>query len=169
MKFIAVRARSYSYKQRQLVFAALGYFYRLCGLCLIDESILAALNLHLMIVGVRLRALREAKGLTQGDIQKLTGLLRPHISRTENGHTTPSVETLEKWARALGVPLYSIFYEGDAPPSPAPSPKPNQPKLRRKDEHFIQTLCLSLSKMYEPNRQLLLQTARRMASRTPRK
>jgi transcriptional regulator with XRE-family HTH domain len=121
-----------------------------------------------MMIGDRLRALREAKGLTQGDIERLTGLLRPHISRTENDHTSPSVETLEKWARALDVPLYSIFYEGDSPPDPAILPKPNQPQSRR-DARFMKILYLSLSKMDEPNRQLLLQAARRMASRGRRK
>lgn len=122
-----------------------------------------------MMIGARLRTLREAKGLTQGDTQGLTGLLRPHISRTENGHTTPSVETLEKWARALAVPLYSLFYDGDSPPDPAVFLKPKEPESRRKDESFIKTLCLSLAKMDEPNRQLLLHAARRMASRSSRK
>ncbi|HXN25047.1 MAG TPA: helix-turn-helix domain-containing protein [Candidatus Dormibacteraeota bacterium] len=122
-----------------------------------------------MMIGERLRALREAKGLTQGDIQRLTGLLRPHISRTENDHTTPSVETLEKWARALDVPLYSIFYEGASPPDSVILPEPNQPESRRKDEQFMKTLSISLAKMDEPSRQLLLQAARRMASRGSRK
>lgn len=122
-----------------------------------------------MMIGERLRALREAKGLTQGDIQRLTGLLRPHISRTENDHTTPSVETLEKWARALGVPLYSIFYDRDTPPDPTKLPEPNQPESRRKDDQFMRTLAISLAKMDEPSRQLLLQAARRMSSRASRK
>ena len=64
-----------------------------------------------MLIGDRLRAFREAKKLSQGDIEERTGLLRSYISRVENGHTTPSVETLEKWARALDVPLYHLFYE----------------------------------------------------------
>jgi transcriptional regulator with XRE-family HTH domain len=54
-----------------------------------------------MIVGERIRALREAKKLSQGDIQQRTGLFRCYTSRVENGHTVPSVETLEKFARAL--------------------------------------------------------------------
>ncbi len=59
-----------------------------------------------MIIGDRLRALREEKKLSQGDIEKRTGLLRCYISRVENGHTVPAVETLEKMARAFEVPLY---------------------------------------------------------------
>ena len=63
-----------------------------------------------MIIGERLRYFREQKGLTQGEIEKRTGLLRCYISRVENGHTVPAVNTLEKWARALDVPLYRLFY-----------------------------------------------------------
>jgi transcriptional regulator with XRE-family HTH domain len=59
-----------------------------------------------MNVGDRLRALREEKKLSQGAIEKGTGLLRCYISRVENGHTVPSVQTLEKMARALELPLY---------------------------------------------------------------
>jgi transcriptional regulator with XRE-family HTH domain len=65
-----------------------------------------------MIVGERLRALREEKQFPQGDIEKRTGLLRCYISRVENGHTVPSVETLEKICRPRNS-LYQLFYEGD--------------------------------------------------------
>jgi transcriptional regulator with XRE-family HTH domain len=69
-----------------------------------------------MIIGERLRTLREQKNLSQGDIERRTGLLRCYISRVENGHTVPAVETLEKIARALEVPLYQLFYDGEQPP-----------------------------------------------------
>jgi transcriptional regulator with XRE-family HTH domain len=69
-----------------------------------------------MIIGDRLRELREGKSLSQGDIEKRTGLLRCYISRVENGHTVPAIETLEKMARALEVPLYHLFYDGEEPP-----------------------------------------------------
>jgi transcriptional regulator with XRE-family HTH domain len=62
-----------------------------------------------MIIGDRLREMREAKKLSPGDIVKRTGLLRCYISRVENGHTVPAIETLEKLARALEVPLYSTM------------------------------------------------------------
>src|SRR5690349_24517232 len=70
-----------------------------------------------MLIGDRLREFREAKHLSQGDIENRTGLLRCYVSRVENGHTVPAVETLEKFARALEVPLYQLFYEGDEPPA----------------------------------------------------
>src|SRR5947208_16464316 len=69
-----------------------------------------------MIIGDRLREMREEKKLSQGDVEKRTGLLRCYICRVENGHTVPAVETLEKLARAFEVPLYQLFYEGDQPP-----------------------------------------------------
>ena len=65
----------------------------------------------------RLRTMREMKQLSQGDIEKRSGLLRCYISRVENGHTVPAVETLEKFARALEVPLYQLFYDSDKPPA----------------------------------------------------
>src|ERR1700733_13569341 len=70
----------------------------------------------LMVIGDRLRDLREQKNLSQGDIEKRSGLLRCYISRVENNHTVPAVETLEKWAQALEIPLYQIFNDGDKPP-----------------------------------------------------
>ena len=81
-----------------------------------------------MIIGDRLRVLREHKTLSQGDIEKRTGLLRSYISRVENGHTVPAVETLEKFARALEVPIYQLFYDGEQPPK-----LPNLPKRKTGD------------------------------------
>jgi len=62
-----------------------------------------------MEIGQRIRELHESKNLSQGDIEKRTGLLRCYTSRVENGHTVPSVETLEKYARALQIPLYRLL------------------------------------------------------------
>jgi len=68
-----------------------------------------------MFIGKRLREIREARNLSQGHIERRTGLIRCCVSRKENGHTVPAVETLEKFARALEVPLYTLFYEGESP------------------------------------------------------
>ena len=77
----------------------------------------------------RLRLLREEKNFSQGEIEKRTGLLRCYISRVENGHTVPAIETLEKFARALEVPMYQLFYDGEEPPK-----LPNLPKRKTSDE-----------------------------------
>jgi transcriptional regulator with XRE-family HTH domain len=82
-----------------------------------------------VIIGDRLRDMREQKKLSQGTLKKRTGLLRCYISRVENGHTVPAIETLEKLARALEVPLYHLFYEGEEPPK-----LPNLPKRKSSDD-----------------------------------
>jgi transcriptional regulator with XRE-family HTH domain len=71
-----------------------------------------------MVIADRLKALREQKNMSQGDIEKRTGLLRCYISRVENGHTVPAIETLEKMARAMEVPMYQLFYDCEKPPAP---------------------------------------------------
>jgi transcriptional regulator with XRE-family HTH domain len=70
-----------------------------------------------MIIGERLRALREEKNFSQGDVEKRTGLFRCYISRVERGHTVPAIETLEKFAHAFEVPMYQLVYDGEEPPA----------------------------------------------------
>jgi transcriptional regulator with XRE-family HTH domain len=123
-----------------------------------------------MIIGDRLREMREAKQLSQGDIEKRTGLLRCYISRVENGHTVPAIETLEKMARALEVPLYQLFYDGEEPPK-----LPNL--LKRKSSHeitwgssgkearFLNKLRRLLGKSDEDDRKLILYMTQKMARR----
>lgn len=123
-----------------------------------------------MLIGDRLRAFREAKKLSQGDIQKRTGLLRPYISRVENGHTVPAVETLEKFARALEIPLYHLFYDGEEPPKPPQLPKRLSSEdiafgAQGKEARFLEKLRRLLSRMSERDRALLLHAASRMARR----
>jgi transcriptional regulator with XRE-family HTH domain len=117
-----------------------------------------------MIVGERLRVLREGKNLSQGDVQKRTGLMRCYISRVENGHTVPAVETLYKFARALEVPMYRLFYEeADTPGTPDhPSFAKLDDQSVRGERHSARFIHL-LAAMSERNRQLLLTMARRMA------
>jgi transcriptional regulator with XRE-family HTH domain len=66
----------------------------------------------IMKIGRKLRELRVAENLSQGDIEKRTGLLRAYTSRVENGHVSPSIATLEKYAAVFDVPLYTLFYDG---------------------------------------------------------
>ena len=122
-----------------------------------------------MLIGQRLREIREAKGLSQVEISRATGLLRPYVSRVENGHTVPGVETLEKWARALGMPLYGLFYDGEGPPQPLKLPSENVQELWGDSEGEWQALAelrQSLAKMNERERRILLSLAERMASRS---
>jgi transcriptional regulator with XRE-family HTH domain len=82
-----------------------------------------------VIIGDRLRAMREERKFSQGEVEKRTGLLRCNISRVEHGHTVPAVETLEKFARAFEVPMYELFYDGDEPRK-----LPNLPKRKTADD-----------------------------------
>jgi len=122
-----------------------------------------------MIMGDRLRELREEKKLSQGDIEKRTGLVRPYISRAENNHSVPNIETLEKMARALEVPMYQLFYDGAEPPK-----LPNLPERRSseeiawgssgKDAQFLSKLRRLLGKSSEEDRKLLLHMVQKMAN-----
>jgi len=120
-----------------------------------------------MLISARLRALRDARNLSQADIQKRSGLVRPYLSRIENGHTIPSLATLEKLARALEVPLYQMFYEGKTPLA--------LPRLRKrkkgernlwgssgKDARYLHKLRGLLGQMRHAKRKLLLDVARKM-------
>ena len=121
-----------------------------------------------MIVGDRLRTLREAKNLSQGDIEERTGLLRCYVSRVENGHTVPSLETLERFARALDVQLYQLMYDGDKPPAP-PRPKPEGAKdsweASRKGSNLMNKLTPLLAKMSSQDRNLMLFLAGKAAGK----
>jgi transcriptional regulator with XRE-family HTH domain len=123
-----------------------------------------------MIIGDRLRELREEKKLSQGDIEKRTGLVRPYISRVENNHSVPNIETLEKMARALEVPMYQLFYDGEKPPQ-----LPNLPKRKSSDDiawgssgedaRFLSKLRRLLGKSSEEDRKLLLHMVQKMIRR----
>jgi len=121
-----------------------------------------------MVIGDRLRELREQKKLSQGDIEKRTGLLRCYISRVENGHTVPAVGTLEKLARAFEVPMYQLFYDGENPPKvPNLIARKSSDDIAwgstGKDAKFLNKLCRLLAKAKEEDRKLILYTAQKMA------
>jgi transcriptional regulator with XRE-family HTH domain len=126
-----------------------------------------------MIIGERLRSVREQKQLSQGDIEKRTGLLRCYISRVENGHTVPAVETLEKLARALDLPLYQLMYDGDEPPSPPPASLRGSSEgalwgASGKDSRYLRKLQKCLSRMEETDRKLLLFAVEKMSKQRKR-
>jgi transcriptional regulator with XRE-family HTH domain len=103
-----------------------------------------------MVISDRLRAIREKKDLSQGDIEKRTGLLRGYVSRVENGHTAPSIETLEKMARALEVPMYQLFYDGEAPPRSLRSRKGSPPTATNGEAMVSQPTFCSACASFSP-------------------
>ena len=122
-----------------------------------------------MIIGDRLRALREEKNLSQGDIEKRTGLIRCYVSRVENNHTIPAIETLEKMARALEIPMYQLFYDGDEPPKLPDLPKRKTDETAwgssGKDARFLNKLRRLLGKSHDNDRKLVMHMAQKMAGR----
>lgn len=121
-----------------------------------------------MVIGDRLRELREQKKLSQGDIEHRTGLLRCYISRVENGHTVPAIETLEKLARAFEVPMYRLFYDGAEPPKvPHLIVRKSSDDIAwgssGKDAKFVSKLRRLLGKAKEDDRKLILYTLQKMA------
>jgi transcriptional regulator with XRE-family HTH domain len=122
-----------------------------------------------MVIGDRLKELRESKELSQGDIEKRTGLLRCYISRVENGHTVPAVATLEKMARALEVPMYQLFHDGAAAPSirNLRLPKGSEEWGSKGTEvDYLSKLCKLLAKMEPDDQKLLLHMAQKVAKRS---
>src|SRR2546426_11524028 len=139
----------------------------------IDFPLIIVQGGRFMVIGDRIRALREAKSLSQGDIEKRSGLLRSYLSRVEHGHTVPSVETLEKLAHAIGVPLYQLFYEGDEPPEVPDLPKRlsaggGQRGRSGKGASPLATLPPVVGRPEESDRRLLLPVAPQMAKRSAR-
>lgn len=122
-----------------------------------------------MLIGERLKEIREAKSLSQGDMEKRTGLLRCYTSRVENGHTVPAIETLEKYARALEIPLYALFYDGEKLPKAPELPKTNGRDgawgSSGRDARTLDKFRRLLSKTSDADRKILLSMAGRMARR----
>lgn len=109
-----------------------------------------------MEIGKRIRTLREAKGLSQGDIEKRSGLLRSYISRVEGGYTAPSLATLDKFAKALDVEPYQLLFRGPGhPTAPRVPPQASQSKSVRK-------LIKYFEDMNTPNRKLILTLASKL-------
>jgi len=124
-----------------------------------------------MLVGQRLRELRESKKLSQGDIERQTGLLRCYISRVENGHTVPAVATLEKFARALGVPIHVIFHDGETPITKlrlGQSAEGNSSLwgANSNERRELKLFAQALARMTRRNRDLLMKMAVTMAGRS---
>jgi transcriptional regulator with XRE-family HTH domain len=124
-----------------------------------------------LVIGERLRAWREYKELSQNDLEKRLGLTRYYISRVENGFTIPTLETLERFARALEVPVFHLVYEeGDAdlPPTLPVSTRLAEASqnLSKKNLRLLEQFNLLFGQLLDRDRQLLVGLARRMTKRT---
>ena len=110
-----------------------------------------------MKIGATIRDYRLEKGLSQGDIEKRTGLLRCYLSRVENGHTVPSLDTLTKIAQALELPLAQFFSDGDR--RAAATTRISDDELR-----FLTQIRRYSPGLNESDRKLLLAMVKKFAS-----
>jgi transcriptional regulator with XRE-family HTH domain len=115
-----------------------------------------------MKIGTTIRAHRLQKGLSQGDIEKKTGLLRCYLSRVENGHTVPSLDTLSKIAMALDLPI-AQFFDDDGLGIHA-----NPQKLSDEELRFLSQIRRYSTNLNENDRKLLLAMVKKFAATATR-
>ena len=111
-----------------------------------------------MQIGTIIRGHRLHKGLSQGDIEKKTGLLRCYLSRVENGHTIPSLDTLSKIAVALDVPISQFFTEDSV------TRDLNTQKLSDDELRFLTQIRRYSTNLNESDRKLLLAMVKKFAA-----
>ena len=111
-----------------------------------------------MKIGTTIRAYRLQKGMSQGDIEKKTGLLRYYLSRVENGHTVPSLDTLAKIALALDLPI-AQFFADDAAGRHFNTQKVSDDELR-----FLAQIRRYSSNLNDSDRKLLLAMVKKFAA-----
>ncbi|HEX7158831.1 MAG TPA: helix-turn-helix transcriptional regulator [Edaphobacter sp.] len=119
------------------------------------EDISIAVN-----IGTTIRGYRLQKGMSQGDIEKKTGLLRCYLSRVENGHTVPSLETLQKIARALDLQLAEFFAEEVVAKEMSPL------HLSEDEIRFLTQVQRYAANLSDSDRKLLLAMVRKFAQTT---
>jgi transcriptional regulator with XRE-family HTH domain len=117
-----------------------------------------------MNIGETIRNLRMQKGMSQGDIEKRTGLLRCYLSRVENGHTVPSLDTLAKIAGSLDMQLGQFFAEG---PADGGNVK-NLPQLSEEEVRFLSQIRRYSGSLNDSDRKLVLAMVKKMAVTTGR-
>jgi transcriptional regulator with XRE-family HTH domain len=117
-----------------------------------------------MLIGQRVRSLRRKQQLSLGDIEKRVGLMRTYVSRVERGRTVPSLDTLEKLAFALRLPMYRLFCDGHRPHRNGMRHFRRRPRAVMSAEmRDLARFRRMLPRMAEADRALLLSTAEQMA------
>jgi transcriptional regulator with XRE-family HTH domain len=112
-----------------------------------------------MNIGETIRNYRLQKGMSQGDIEKRTGLLRCYLSRVENGHTIPSLDTLSKIAGAMELPLSQFFSD----PNHSNGSK-GLPQLSDDEVRFLSQIRRFAVNLNDSDRKLVLAMVKKMAA-----
>lgn len=112
--------------------------------------------------------------MTRADVERTSGLLRTYVARVELGQLVPSLEALERFAAALEVPLYWLFYVEESQDGSVPSyprrhlPKPQQEGKPSGDEaRFLMKLAQTTGRRVEADPAYLLDFARQLALGKP--
>jgi transcriptional regulator with XRE-family HTH domain len=116
-------------------------------------------------IGEVIKTYRGQRGLSQGDIERRTGLLRCYLSRVENGHTVPSLETLAKIAEAMDISLADFF-----PGTETPRDKETQKmlgELSQDEIRFLVEIKRYSSTLSDGDKRLVLAMIRKMATMIP--
>lgn len=116
-----------------------------------------------MNIGETIKNYRLQKGMSQGDIEKRTGLLRCYLSRVENGHTVPSLDTLAKIAGAMELPLSQFFSENGRDNNSR-----NLPQLSDDEVRFLNQMRRFAAQLNESDRKLVLAMVKKMAGSASR-
>ena len=112
----------------------------------------------MMKIGTTIRSHRLQKGLSQGDIEKKTGLLRCYLSRVENGHTVPSLDTLSKIAVALDLPISQYFADESS------GRQLNTQRLTDEELRFLTQIRRYSTNLNDSDRKLLLAMVKKFAT-----
>lgn len=113
-----------------------------------------------MNIGETIRQFRLEKGMSQGDIEKRTGLLRCYLSRVENGHTIPSLETLSKIATAMDMPLGHFFADS----LPENGSAKSVPQLSDEELRFLTQIRRYSANLNESDRKIVLTMVKKLAA-----
>ena len=119
--------------------------------------------LLVMNIGETIRNYRLQKGMSQGDIEKRTGLLRCYLSRVENGHTIPSLDTLAKIAGAMELPLSQFFSEAGHN-----NGSKGLPQLSEDEVRFLSQIRRYSTSLNDSDRKLVLAMVKKMAASSSR-
>src|SRR3984957_2220356 len=120
----------------------------------------------MLMIAERLRLIRESKNLSQGDIEKRTGMMRSYTSRVENGHSVPGIGRLAKYAQALEVPLYQIFYDGEEASKKIKGVDLDGDKLSLSERREIESLGRRFAKLRERDKGLVRLLVAKLAKAT---
>jgi len=112
-----------------------------------------------MNIGDTIRRFRLKRGLSQGDIERRSGLLRCYLSRVENGHTTPSLDTLAKIASAMDTSVGELLASSSGEPGSR-----MELQLSEQESRFLNSVRRYSPNLNDSDKKLVLAMVKKMAA-----